>query len=206
MGGEWQFGEFQLDVLREVGNIGSGHAATALSQLLGKPINMLVPNVSVLPFEQVADFVGGAETVVVAVFLRVEGDVSGNLFFILDDKSARRMLGQLAGLSPSPERELSELEQSALMEIGNILAGSYLSSLADLTRLNMHPSVPGLAVDMAGAVLSYGLLQFGVMGDKALMIETQFLEDRVDLGGFCVFIPDPDCFERLFRALGVPTE
>lgn len=195
--------DFQLDVLKEVGNIGAGHAATALSTLLDKPIDMLVPKVRMLPFEEICDSVGGAETVVMAIFLRVEGDAPGNMFFILDLDAAKNMLQDLVGLSIPDQEEYSELELSALNEIGNILAGSYLSSLADFTNLNMQPTVPALAIDMAGAILSYGLLQFGEMGDQALLIDTKFLEGENEVQGHFFLIPDPESFGKIFSALGV---
>lgn len=196
--------DFKLDVLREVGNIGAGNAATALSTLLNKPVDMAVPTVNLLPFEAIADRVGGSEAVVVAIFLRVEGDAPGNMFFIINREPARRILQGLLGFNAAENDDYSELELSALNEIGNILAGSYLSSLADFTGLNMQPTVPSLAVDMAGAILSYGLLQFGTMGDDALLIDTTFLEGHQDADGHFFLIPDPESFEKLFRALGVP--
>jgi len=195
---------FKLDVLREVGNIGAGNAATALSTLLNKPVDMAVPTVNLLPFEAIAERVGGSEAVVIAIFLRVEGDAPGNMFFIISREQARRLLRDLLGFSAGENEEYSELELSALNEIGNILAGSYLSSLADFTGLRMSPTVPSLAVDMAGAILSYGLLQFGTMGDDALLIETTFLEGQQEAEGHFFLIPDPESFEKLFRALGVP--
>lgn len=198
--------EFKLDVLKEVGNIGAGHAATALSRLLDKPVDMAVPTVSLVPFQEIADLVGGFEQVVVAVFLRVEGDAPGNMFFIIQENSAKRLLSSLLSIEPEDGAAYTEMEFSALNEIGNILAGSYLSSLADFTNLSMHPTVPSLAVDMAGAILSYGLLQFGQMGDSAMLIETTFLEDRDEVEGHFFLIPDPDSFEKIFRALGVPLE
>ncbi|CAN7469542.1 chemotaxis protein CheC [Paenibacillus sp. LjRoot153] len=198
-----QLEDFQLDVLKEVGNIGAGHAATALSTLLDKPIDMLVPKVRMLPFEEICESVGGAETVVLAIFLRVEGDAPGNMFFILDLDAAKNMLHDLVGLSIPDQEEYSELELSALNEIGNILAGSYLSSLADFTNLNMQPTVPALAIDMAGAILSYGLLQFGQMGDQALLIDTKFLEGENEVQGHFFLIPDPESFGKIFSALGV---
>ncbi|NQX57369.1 chemotaxis protein CheC [Paenibacillus qinlingensis] len=198
-----QLEDFQLDVLKEVGNIGAGHAATALSTLLDKPIDMLVPKVRMLPFEEICESVGGAETVVLAIFLRVEGDAPGNMFFILDLDAAKNMLLDLVGLSITDQEEYSELELSALNEIGNILAGSYLSSLADFTNLNMQPTVPALAIDMAGAILSYGLLQFGQMGDQALLIDTKFLEGENEVQGHFFLIPDPESFGKIFSALGV---
>lgn len=195
--------DFQLDVLKEVGNIGAGHAATALSTLLDKPIDMLVPKVRMLPFEEICESVGGAETVVLAIFLRVDGDAPGNMFFILDLDAAKNMLRDLIGLHIEDQEEYSELELSALNEIGNILAGSYLSSLADFTNLNMQPTVPALAIDMAGAILSYGLLQFGQMGDQALLIDTKFMEGENEVQGHFFLIPDPESFSKIFSALGV---
>ncbi|EXX91266.1 chemotaxis protein CheY, partial [Paenibacillus darwinianus] len=171
-----------------------------------KPIDMAVPTVSLVPFEQIADLVGGSEQVVVAVFLRVEGDAPGNMFFIIQENSAKRLLGNLLSIEPEDGAAYTEMEFSALNEIGNILAGSYLSSLADFTNLSMHPTVPSLAVDMAGAILSYGLLQFGQMGDGAMLIETTFLEDDDEVEGHFFLIPDPDSFDKIFRALGVPLE
>ncbi|MNY36417.1 CheY-P phosphatase CheC [compost metagenome] len=125
------------------------------------------------------------------------------MFFILDLDAAKNMLRDLVGLSLQGEEEYSELELSALNEIGNILAGSYLSSLADFTNLNMQPTVPALAIDMAGAILSYGLLQFGQMGDQALLIDTKFLEGDNEVQGHFFLIPDPESFGKIFSALGV---
>lgn len=197
------FEAFELDVLKEVGNIGAGNAATALSKLLNKPVDMAVPKVSLLPFEEVAERVGGAEQIVLAVFLRVEGDAPGNMFFIIEEQAAKRILNQLLAMNHQDEAGYSEMELSAVCEIGNILAGSYLSSLADFTQLAMAPSVPAIALDMAGAILSYGLVQYGEMGDSALLIETTFLEDHQSLEGHFFLIPDPESFEKIFKALGV---
>jgi chemotaxis protein CheC len=196
--------DFKMDVLREVGNIGAGNAATAMSTLLNKQVDMAVPTVSFIPFEEIADRVGGTEAVVIAIFLRVEGDAPGNMFFIINREPARRILQGLLGFNAAENDNYSELELSALNEIGNILAGSYLSSLADFTGLHMSPTVPSLAVDMAGAILSYGMLQFGTMGDDALLIDTTFLEGNQEAEGHFFLIPDPESFDKLFSALGVP--
>jgi chemotaxis protein CheC len=196
--------EFQMDVLKEVGNIGAGHAATALSTLLNKPVDMQVPCVRMIPFEEISESVGGAEQVVLAIFLRVEGDAPGNMFFIVSMESVKKLLKDLVGLERvSEEGEFSELELSALNEIGNILAGSYLTSLADFTQLHLTPTVPSLAIDMAGAILSFGLLQFGQMGDQALLIDTKFLEGNNEVQGHFFLIPDPESFGKIFTALGV---
>lgn len=199
-----RFEGFQMDVLKEVGNIGAGNAATALSQLLNRPIDMGVPTVQMLPFEEVAEKVGGDERIVVTVFLRVEGEAPGNLFFMMTPEAAKMLLNRLAGFDLKEGLAFTEMEQSALSEIGNILAGSYLSSLADFTKLSMYPTVPGLAIDMAGAILSYGLLQFGEMGDDALLIDTSFFEGEDQVEGQFFLIPDPPSFAKIFESLGVP--
>lgn len=198
--------EFQMDVLKEVGNIGAGHAATALSLLMNKPIDMQVPKVKFLPFEEIAEMMGGAEQVVVAIYLRVVGETPGHMFFLIETSSAKEMLKNLAGIMVEHDEEYSEMEASALCEIGNILAGSYLSSLADFTQLSMTPTVPAMAVDMVGAVLSYGLIQYGAMGEQALLIDTAFFEGQQHVEGHFLLIPDPGSFELMFEALGVPLE
>lgn len=196
------FADYHLDVLKEVGNIGAGHAATALSKLLDKPVEMQVPIVKVVPFAEISNSIGGPEEVVIAIFLRVEGETPGNIFFILSQSSAKKMLRNLMGIKVTSEN-YSSMELSALNEVGNILAGSYLSSLADFTRLYLVPTVPSLAIDMAGAILSYGLLQFGEMGDQALFIDTKFLDGLEEIEGHFFFIPDPQSFNKIFMALGV---
>jgi chemotaxis protein CheC len=198
--------EFQLDVLKEVGNIGAGHAATALSEMLNRPVNMKIPQVNILPFEEITNSVGGSEEVVIAIFLRVVGEAPGNMFFILSQESTKKILDNMVGMPVQEDGTYSEMEMSALQEIGNILVGSYLSSLADFTHLSMSPTVPSLAIDMAGAILNYGLIQFGEMGDRALLIDTKFLQGDHEVEGHFFFIPDPESFETIFRSLGVPFE
>lgn len=195
--------DFQMDVLKEIGNIGAGNAATALSVLLNKPIDMHVPIVNILPFEEIASVVGGPEELVLVIYLRVVGDAPGNLFFIMNVESAKKLLIEMVGIELEDDAWFSDMELSALNEIGNILAGSYLSSLADFTKLTMVPSVPALAIDMAGAILSFGLIQSGHMGDQALLINTKFLEGTKEVKGHFFFIPDPDSFPIIFASLGV---
>lgn len=204
-----QFQDIQLDLLREIGNIGAGNAATALSNLVKKTIDMRVPNVKVLSFDEITEFIGGAEEVVVSVFLRIEGDIPGNMFFFLGLDEAKRLVESMLGKSGISEGEFfSEMELSAIQEVGNILSGSYLSALADFTKLNLQPSVPALAIDMAAAILSYGLIEIGKAGDYALVIDTSFLDENktetTNIKGQFVLLPDPDSFSVLFEALGVP--
>ncbi|MDT8859005.1 chemotaxis protein CheC [Alkalihalobacillus sp. MEB130] len=199
--------DYHLDVLKEIGNIGAGHAATALSQLLNKTIDMKVPAVRIASFQELPDHVGGADTKVAAIFLRIEGEAPGSMFFISTvedtEKLIRHLIHQESIQLMNPP--FDEMAVSAFLEVGNILAGSYLSSLADFTQLSLYPSVPGFSVDMAGAILSYGLIPLSVVGDYAIVIDTQMMELEAEkpISGHFFLLPDPDSFEKIFKALGV---
>lgn len=199
---------YHLDVLKEVGNIGAGNAATALSRLLNKLIDMNVPSVRVVSFQEITELIGGADEIVAAVYLRIEGNVPGNMFFILTLQEAEELIGKLTGLQDInlTKQKMSEMAVSALQELGNILAGSYLSALSDLTKLNLQPSVPALTIDMFGAVLNYGLIELSHVSDYAIVIDTRITEmenDAKQSTGHFFLLPDPESFTKLFKALGV---
>ncbi|MGN7939859.1 MULTISPECIES: chemotaxis protein CheC [Bacillaceae] len=199
----------QLDVLKEVGNIGAGHSATALSKLLNKKIDMNVPNVKVVSFNELMEWVGGPEVVIASVFLRIEGDIPGSLFFVLSIEQAEHFIKQLISDDEFTfQSKYDELGLSAFQELGNILTGSYLSALSDLTELSIFPSVPALSIDMFGAVISYGLIELSRVSDYAIVIDTiikeQDIHSEADIvKGHFFLLPDPDSFKTLFSALGV---
>lgn len=205
-----RFSSFHLDVLKEIGNIGAGNAATALSTLLNKKIDMRVPNVRVVSFDEMMEMAGGPDTVVAGVFLRIEGAAPGSMFFVLSLEQANTFIKQMIG-----DEEFSfenppydELAISALQELGNILSGSYLSSLSDFTNLDLYPSVPALSIDMVGAIISYGLIELSQVSDYAIVIDTALDDEELSttksVNGHFFLLPDPDSFDIIFRALGVP--
>ncbi len=195
--------EMEIDVLREVGNIGAGNAATALAKMLDKKVEMDVPRVRIMEFKEVNESLGGAEKLVVGVLLRVTGDMRGNIMFILDYEAACILTGMLMGRTPDENRELDELALSALKEVGNILTGAYISALSALTNFRLMSSVPEIAVDMTGAIISVPAIQFGQMGDKVLYIETVFTEGSTKVVGEFFMVPDMDSYDTLLKALGV---
>lgn len=192
----------QIDVLREVGNIGAGNAVTALSKMVSKRIDMKVPKVNIVEFKEVAELVGGAEVLVSGIYFQVFGDITGSIMFLIDKTSSKLLTNLLMGKNDS-NPELDEMERSALQEVGNILAGSYLSSLSSLTGLKISVSVPSLAIDMAGAIMSVPVALFGQVGDHVLLIETEFIEGSNLVKGNFFLIPDEDSFETLLNSLGV---
>jgi chemotaxis protein CheC len=192
----------QIDVLREIGNIGAGNAATALSKMIAKRIDMDVPKVNILEFKDVAELVGGPEATVVGIYFKVTGDISGSIMFIMEKASAKFLTSLLMSREIESDT-LDDMEISALQEVGNILAGSYLNSLSTLTGLNLVVSVPSLAMDMAGAILSVPVILFGQVGDKVMLIETDFIEGSEHVKGNFFLVPDEDSFEILLKSLGV---
>jgi len=187
------------DVLREIGNIGAGNATTALAQMLGCKVDMAVPQVRLLEFSEVGSIMGGEEQIMAGIYLMVEGDITGSILFLLNKESARKLVSKLMGMEVTGD-EPNEMEQSALKEIGNIITASYLNSLSMLTQLVIYPSVPALSIDMAGAILSVPAIEFGTMGDKLLLIQTQFFEG---LDGYFILVPDLDSYDKILGALGM---
>ncbi len=196
-----------LDILKEIGNIGAGNAATALSALLGSKIEMKVPSVRIVSFDEMMDMAGGAEKVVASVYLRIEGEAPGNMFFILPVEYAVSFIRHMTGNHSFSFSQLSmdELSASAFQELGNILAGSYLSALCDFTKMDLYPSVPSLRIDMFGAIISFGLIEISHESDYAIVIDTALKDSSLpdDVKGHFFLLPDPDSFNSFFESLGV---
>ncbi len=188
------------DVLREIGNIGAGNATTALSQMLNTRVDMAVPKVRLMEFKEVGTTMGGEEQLVAGIYLAVEGDVTGSIMFIQKKESARNMVSKLMGMEIQGN-DFNELELSALKEIGNIITGAYLNSLSTLTNLCIYPSVPELCIDMAGAIMSVPAIEFGTIGDRILMIQTDFA-DNEDMSGYFILMPDEESYDKILKALG----
>ena len=196
--------ETYLDVLQEIGNIGAGNAMTALSQMLNCKVDMKVPQVKLLDFNEVGAMMGGEEQVMVGVFLGVEGDITGSMMFLVEQNSAKHLLHKILG-DMVQQDGFSEIEFSAMKEIGNIITGAYLNSLSMLTNLTIIPTPPSLTLDMAGAILSVPAIEFGTLGDKILLIQSQFY-DEVEIDGYFILVPDIESYPKILSSLGVSVE
>lgn len=195
--------EAQIDALREVSNIGMGHAATALSQLLGKTVHLQVPQVLITDISKVPELLGGAEKMVVGIYLQVLGSARGNILMIFPRENAIRMLDKLLSRDNTKGGLLSELEVSALKEVGNILASAYLNALGSMLKMTLIPSVPVLSFDMAGAVVDYVLVDLAADGDLSLMVETEFFEEGEQVKGHFFLLPDPPSLQVILKSIGV---
>ena len=194
--------QIQLDALREIGNIGSGHAATALSTLLQRRIEMSVPEVWAIPFEQVSALVGQLDTPQAVIYVKVEGSASGKAVFFFPVESAEIIVQALFGTNDLMDLYTDEMTQSALKEIGNILVSSFLIALTQFSGIPLQPSVPALAVDMIGASLDAIFLEEGVLDDTVLFIDTQ-LSGIPKIEGQFMYLPDEGSLKKLLGAMGL---
>lgn len=197
-----QVNEMYVDVLRELGNIGAGNATTAIASMLSLRVNMNVPLVKLLEVSKLGTAICAEDEVIVGIFLQISADVDGSLMFLMRMDSARYLVNKLMMRDESYNEEFDEMDYSAIKEIGNIIAGSYLSALSSMTNLAIVPSIPYLAVDMAASVLSVPAIEFAQYGDYALLIETQFGDD-VMIEGYFILMPDPESYDKIFKGLGI---
>ena len=200
--------EIQLDALREIGNIGSGNAASALSLMLNKPVNISVPKISILDYDQVVENLGGPEQMLIGLLLSIEGDVTGMIMFLLHKEFAHMVISELIGIdineNDSTENvELDELSRSAMQEVGNIMAASYVNAIAELTQLRINISVPSFCFDMTGSILSVPAIYYANISDKIIFIEDQFSEKPDNESSHILLIPEVESLGKIMESLGL---
>lgn len=195
----------QFDILKEIGNIGAGNATTALAKMLQMKMDMSVPKVALLPFKDISQLIGSEDQIVVGILLDMEGEINGMMMFLFDTKSAHHLVNKLMmqeDVVDDYATDFTEMEMSAISEIGNIVSGSYLTALASLTNLRVQASVPSLTVDMIGALMSVPASEFGKYGDKLLLIQSQFGEEGY-VNGYFMLIPELESYDKILSALGM---
>jgi chemotaxis protein CheC len=194
----------QMDALREVANIGAGHAATALSQMVGRTIMISVPTINVSRLEDIPPQVAERDEPVAAVLMHMLGDLTGRTLLVFPRTTAVRLAGLLLRREPVGD-EFTEMEQSAIKEAGNILSSAYMNALSDFMGMMLLPSPPSLAVDMSTAVLTTAYLQFGSDKDYVFCVESEFLMGDLDerMRGFFLLLPDPASLQAILKAVRV---
>ncbi|HCC01454.1 MAG TPA: chemotaxis protein CheC [Ruminococcaceae bacterium] len=195
--------DMHLDVLREIGNIGSGNAATALSEMLSKPINIAVPKISILDYNTVVDSLGGPENLLVSLLFTMTDDVKGMMIFLLQKDFAHMLLNTLLGCELKSFNEMGEMELSALKEVGNIMAASYVNAISTLANLRMNISVPDICIDMAGAILSVPAIHYANISDKIIFINDEFNADGQSASSQVLMIPDMESLNKIMKNLGL---
>jgi len=193
----------QMDAIREVVTIGAGNAATALSQMVKKKIDILVPRANILALDKVADIFGGAEVLVKTVYLEILGDVSGVILFSFRKDEANRFVDLLLSNPAGTSKIINELGQSALKEVATIISGAYLNALAKFLRMRLLISTPGFAEDMAGAIIEDILIETSKEADQFFVIDTEFEIVSEKVNTYFFFVPDVESLGKIFRVLGV---
>jgi chemotaxis protein CheC len=197
---DFKLSELQLDALKEVGNIGSGNAATALSQMINRRIDMSLPEIRILPFEEMIKKIGSQDEVVVAILLKVFGGAPGNLLLVLDNQKSQVFSDMfLKGFTNVSE----EMRMSVFQEVGNIMANSYINAIAKLTNLNLVSSVPSIAVDMLTSILTISFIDAEQFSDHVLAFDTKFTENDQEIGAHFFYIPKPGSLSKILANLGL---
>jgi chemotaxis protein CheC len=194
----------QLDALREVANIGAGHAATALSQMIGETIMISVPRINVSRLEELPPQLASPDEPVAAVLMHMLGDLTGRTLLVFPRRTAARLAELLLHRRTTTE-DFSEMEQSAIKEAGNILSSAYMNALSDFMGMMLLPSPPSLAIDMSAAVLTTAYLQFGTDKDFVFCVESEFMMSDTEekLRGFFLLLPDPASLQAILKAVHV---
>lgn len=197
-----EFSEIVLDVFTEISNIGTGNAVTSISAMLSGSVSIDVPDIRLLDFKDLAEAIGGAENTVIGILVNLKKDIDGMMMFIMDIPSATLFVNNLM-MRPAdtPLEVFSEMDLSAVKELGNVVAGSYLSALAELTGLSVATCVPEISIDMAGAILSVPAIAFGEVSDQALLIKSEIKIDEQNATGYFILTPTKEAFDKIFAIL-----
>lgn len=200
-----QLNDMHIDALREIGNIGSGNAASSLAMMLSVQVDISVPVVRILDYEQVMDELGGPEQMIVGLLLCLDGDVNGMIMFLLHQEFANKLIGSLLGEAPDvgAQGEIDEMSYSALQEVANIMAASYVNAISSLTDLNINISVPSMCVDMLGAILSVPAIHYANISDKMIFIEDKFSGQGLETPNHILLIPDVESLGKIMDRLGI---
>lgn len=198
-----ELGEQQMDVFREIGSIGNGNAVTALSGLLSEKISMEMPEVDILEFNQAQKKIGDPEEIVGAVLVELSGELSGIMMLILKERFIKQIVGKVLSGKIEDLLAMGEMEQSLLVEMGNIMLSSYVSAISSLTNIQINLSVPQIAVNMLGGILSLPMAMMGIESDKLMMISGRFFMNGEEMDNDILLLPDIKSLNTLLKKLGV---
>ena len=196
----------ELDTLREIGSIGTGNAANALSSMLGCKVTIEVPEVKIMGYNEAIDWIGGPETVTAGVLARLEGEINGIILSIQHMEFINLVLQHMIGNGVEDYQYLTELEISALLEVGNIMISAFANAMAGLTDMKIRHTVPAFAVDMQGAIIAVPMAEFGGQSDYIMTIGADFICNGRKVPCRILLSPDVRSLNFLLKKLGVLDE
>lgn len=191
----------EMDVIREVGSIGTGNAASALSSLLGTEVRMVLPQVTVQDFNTALNTVGNPESIVAAVMVKMSQEINGIMLFILKLDLINDIIGRLLAHQIEDYAKLDNMDISAVNEVGNIMISSFVNALSGLADVEVSLSVPEIAVNMLGGILSVPMAELGYQTDKLMMIRGKFIIEGKELDSDLLMLPDVESLNYLMTKL-----
>ncbi|MFH1415179.1 MAG: chemotaxis protein CheC [Elusimicrobiota bacterium] len=200
---KYKLTEIQYNTLKEVTSLGIQKATFALEQMVDKEIGITVPDVKLIPFQEVSEYLGGGESEIVGLYLKMLGDISGSVLLAFSKNSAYTLAGLLVGEDSTETEYLSELGKSALKEMGNILTNTYLNIMAEMMEVNTFPSIPHFAEDMLGAIIDFILIEISEVSDYALIVKTKFSVSNVEIDGNFLIFPNKESISLMFKKMGI---
>lgn len=192
-----------IDCLQEIGNIGSGNAASSLSAMLSKPVSMHVPKIHIMDYQAVIDEIGGPEKVITAILVTFKGDIKGMMMFLMENSFAQIVVNTFMGKENIDVIQMDEADSSAVKEMGNIMAGAYLSALAAMAEFTVEMDPPSMTIDMAGALMNAPMTTLDDVGDKVIIIDDGFKINNVDVDSNIILVPEMESLDILMKKLGV---
>ena len=190
------------DILKEISNIGTGNAVTALAAMIGRQVDIKLPEIQILGYNDVPGLLGDVESVQVGILLDISGDIKGMFMFLLSDSFTKEMIKLLVGKEPDKMTDLDEMDRSAICEIGNIMCCSYINAMSTMTGMTMNVSVPDMCCDMVGAILSVPMIHFANLSDEILFIENQYSLGDLSLVSHILFLPEIESLKKIFDIFG----
>ena len=194
---------FELDMFKEIGSIGTGNAATALSNTLSAKISMSLPEVNIMDYNQVINFLGDPEKIISAVMVHLSGEFSGIMLYLLDLEFINFVFEKLNLKSISCFEEIDEIRASAVSEVSNIIISSYVNAIAFLSGISINLSVPAMTVNMLGGIMSVPMIEYGYVTDKIMMVGGKFILNNEEMSSNLILMPDIKSLNFLFKKLGV---
>lgn len=192
----------ELDTLREIGSIGTGNAATALSQLLGQEVRITLPEVRIMGYNEAIEWIGGPEAVTAGILVKVGGQINGIMLSVQKLEFVNLVLEHMLNERIDNYDALGELERSALVEIGNIMISTFISALSKLVDVRVDLTVPAFALDMQGAILAVPMAEFGGTSDYLMTIGGNFIYNGNEIPCQILFSPDIRSLNFLRQKLG----
>lgn len=193
----------ELDVMREIGSIGTSHAATALSKMLQKEIRITIPQINILGYNEAVKRIGDVEEVVAATLVKMDGDVEGVMLFLFNLDFANTVLEKLIGKEYTSYDELDDLALSALTEVGNIMISSYINAFSKLADVDIGVSVPSSTINMLGGILTVPMVEFGYETDKLMYNNADFVMEDKKQSVWLLMLPDIKSLNHILEKLGV---